>query len=544
MPLVTIDGQPLHFIDQGTGPAVLLAGSYLWDQAMWAPQIAALSQQYRVIALDLWGHGESGPLPEGTQSLDDIARQALALLDHLDIDRVTLVGLSVGGMWGVRLALSVPQRINGLVLMDTYVGVEPEPTRQYYFSLFKQIEDTGVIAPQLLDIVVPIFFRPGIDAQHQFENTVHRTCHGLLITLLLREIIRADDADDIPRHRVLHELQAHLQILPAVLTSFIPAHKAYTFPSLGIVCQQPFPMIADGIRRFFLRITNPLTHLVKELCHGQPLLCIVQYNAALLNRQDGIVRYIHLVGIQARGGQQPLILLEIPKGGLKILLLRNIDSRTNRLQRFPQRIENRTINDLFPLGCFRVWRPYFRLKRHRLQTVLELFMDLEVIRPVFRQQNIRIQPGLRIVLHIFGDSKLPLGGLTLNRTIMSQIIFPITQPRRRNDRIIGFLELLQLLAAPDLLCHIKLNAAADIRFERIAFDMDIARKLRIIYPPHGFFPIRSRPTHQMQQRSRRIGKRRQKLMSGNLLRCLLQQLAAEHLDLFYARIPAEFAQSG
>src|SRR5471030_3378612 len=114
MPFATIDGQPLHYTDQGTGPAVLLAGSYLWDQAMWAPQIAALSQQYRVIALDLWGHGESGRLPEGTTSLDDIARQVLALLDHLDIDRVTLVGLSVGGMWGVRLALSAPQRLNGL----------------------------------------------------------------------------------------------------------------------------------------------------------------------------------------------------------------------------------------------------------------------------------------------------------------------------------------------------------------------------------------------------------------------------------------------
>ena len=165
MPFVTIDGQSLHYIDQGSGPAVLLAGSYLWDQTMWAPQIAALSQQYRVIALDLWGHGESGPLPEGMVSLDDLARQALALLDHLDIDRVTLVGLSVGGMWGTRLALSAPQRLNGLVLMDTYVGVEPEQTRRYYFSLFKQIEDAGVISPQLLDIVVPIFFRPGIDPQ-------------------------------------------------------------------------------------------------------------------------------------------------------------------------------------------------------------------------------------------------------------------------------------------------------------------------------------------------------------------------------------------
>ena len=165
MPFVTICGQPLHYIDQGDGPAVLLAGSYLWDQTMWAPQIAALSQHHRVIALDLWGHGESGSLPEGTLSLDDIAHQALALLDHLGIDRISLIGLSVGGMWGARLALSVPQRINSLVLMDTYLGVEPDATRQYYFSLFQQIEDAGEISPQLLDIVVPIFFRPGIDPQ-------------------------------------------------------------------------------------------------------------------------------------------------------------------------------------------------------------------------------------------------------------------------------------------------------------------------------------------------------------------------------------------
>ncbi|WP_273829071.1 alpha/beta fold hydrolase [Pseudomonas sp. SBT1-2] len=165
MPFATIDGQALHYLDQGSGPAVLLAGSYLWDLNMWAPQIEALSRQYRVIAPDLWGHGQSGALPQGTASLDDIARQVLALLDHLQIERITLVGLSVGGMWGARLALAAPQRINGLVLMDTYLGAEPEPTRQYYFSLFKQIEESGTIAPQLLDIVVPIFFRPGIDPQ-------------------------------------------------------------------------------------------------------------------------------------------------------------------------------------------------------------------------------------------------------------------------------------------------------------------------------------------------------------------------------------------
>lgn len=165
MPFVTLDGQALHYIDQGTGPAVLLAGSYLWDQAMWTPQIVALSREYRVIALDLWGHGESGPLPQDTRSLDDLARQALALLDHLHIPQVSLIGLSVGGMWGMRLALSSPERINGLVLMDTYAGAEPEATRQYYFSLLKQIEEEGEITEQLLDIIVPIFFRPGVEPQ-------------------------------------------------------------------------------------------------------------------------------------------------------------------------------------------------------------------------------------------------------------------------------------------------------------------------------------------------------------------------------------------
>lgn len=188
MSFLTINGQKLHYIDQGTGPAVLLAGSYLWDHTQWAPQIQVLSQHYRVIAPDLWGHGLSGPLPAGTTSLDDIARQQLELLDHLGVDRVTLVGLSVGGMWGARLALSAPQRINGLVLMDTYLGSEPEPTRNYYFSLLKQIEDAGEITPPLLDVVVPIFFRPGLDRESTLYQGL-RTSLAALSAQRLRESI-------------------------------------------------------------------------------------------------------------------------------------------------------------------------------------------------------------------------------------------------------------------------------------------------------------------------------------------------------------------
>src|SRR5258708_8513445 len=109
--LVEIAGSTMNVVDAGEGDVVVLGHSYLWSSEMWRPQIDGLSPHYRVIVPDLWGHGNSGPLPEGTEDLHDIARHHLALMDRLGIDRFTLVGLSVGGMWGAELALVAPERV-------------------------------------------------------------------------------------------------------------------------------------------------------------------------------------------------------------------------------------------------------------------------------------------------------------------------------------------------------------------------------------------------------------------------------------------------
>jgi pimeloyl-ACP methyl ester carboxylesterase len=189
MPFAKIDDQDLHYIDQGAGFPVLLGHSYLWDSDMWAPQIEALSQRYRVIAPDLWGHGQSGTLPAGTAGLPGLARQSLALIDRLGIDRFALVGHSIGGMWGAELALQAPGRVASLILMNTSLAPEPAPSRAQYFALMDQIEAIGSLPAPLLDMIVPLFFRPGLDPASPLPTGLRQSLAGLSAERLRESVI-------------------------------------------------------------------------------------------------------------------------------------------------------------------------------------------------------------------------------------------------------------------------------------------------------------------------------------------------------------------
>lgn len=189
MPFLDLDGHPLHYQDQGTGFPVLLGHSYLWDSHMWAPQIEALSRTHRVIAPDLWGHGQSGALPEATCTPEDLAGHMSRLLDALGIRECAVVGLSVGGMWGAALALNEPDRVRSLVLMDTYLGAEPEATRARYFQMLDTVEVLGKFPPPLLDAVVPLFFRRGADPGGPLPMAFRRALEGFSAEHLRNSVV-------------------------------------------------------------------------------------------------------------------------------------------------------------------------------------------------------------------------------------------------------------------------------------------------------------------------------------------------------------------
>ncbi|USD64919.1 alpha/beta fold hydrolase [Vibrio sp. SCSIO 43136] len=158
MPSFTRHGQTMHYQDVGQGPVILFGHSYLWDSHMWQPQVAELSKSYRCIVPDLWAHGESQSLPTQTRTLSDYAADLLALMDHLDVEQFSIVGLSVGGMWGAELTSLAPARVKSLVLMDTFVGLEPEVTHAKYFSMLNTIGEKAQVPAPLVEAIVPLFF--------------------------------------------------------------------------------------------------------------------------------------------------------------------------------------------------------------------------------------------------------------------------------------------------------------------------------------------------------------------------------------------------
>ena len=105
-------------------PVVVLAGSLGSTLAMWDPQVPALSEHLRVVRYDLRGHGRS-PVPPGPYSMDDLVDDMVALLDRLEVERAHVVGLSLGGMAAIRMAVREPHRVDRLALLCTSACLGP-----------------------------------------------------------------------------------------------------------------------------------------------------------------------------------------------------------------------------------------------------------------------------------------------------------------------------------------------------------------------------------------------------------------------------------
>lgn len=120
MPEATVHGVRLHYDQRGPAhaPALLFHHGYMSASDTWAGVTERLSGEYRCIAPDARGCGESERTAEG-HSVEQYAADALALADALGVGRFTFVGHSLGGAIGMWLALAEPERVERLVLVSS-----------------------------------------------------------------------------------------------------------------------------------------------------------------------------------------------------------------------------------------------------------------------------------------------------------------------------------------------------------------------------------------------------------------------------------------
>jgi 3-oxoadipate enol-lactonase len=115
MSKVRVGDITMHYVEAGGGEPLLLIMGYGGDHLAWGLQIPAFTEQYRVIAFDNRGAGQSDA-PDHPYTIRMMAEDARGLLDALGIDRAHVIGVSMGGMIAQELALNHPGRLHSLHL--------------------------------------------------------------------------------------------------------------------------------------------------------------------------------------------------------------------------------------------------------------------------------------------------------------------------------------------------------------------------------------------------------------------------------------------
>ena len=157
MPFVAApDGARIHYrLDGPEGaPWLMLSNSLGTDMGLWERQMPALGG-YRVVRWDARGHGRSDATP-GAYTMEQISRDALAVLDALEIKRTAYCGVSMGGAIGQWLCLNAPERISALGLANTAAQFA---TPELWNARIEAVRSGGMAA--LAPAVIERWFTPG-----------------------------------------------------------------------------------------------------------------------------------------------------------------------------------------------------------------------------------------------------------------------------------------------------------------------------------------------------------------------------------------------
>ena len=192
-----INGVTMSYNDQGQGTPLVFIHAFPLSKTMWQPQMHALVDSYRVITLDLRGHGESDALLWNF-TLDDYAKDVISLLDHLGIAQSVFIGLSMGGYTLFSLYRNFPERVKAMVLADTRAPADSQEGKngRRIMAQLAHKEGASAIADVMLPkLLAPLTVEQRPDIVDQVRKMILQTPTEGIIVDLMAMAARPDSTD-------------------------------------------------------------------------------------------------------------------------------------------------------------------------------------------------------------------------------------------------------------------------------------------------------------------------------------------------------------
>lgn len=220
-------------------PVVVLLHPLATHSALWQPQLPVWSNRFRVVCVDLPGHGRSPVLPDVT-TLSQYAEEVRLVLDALGVDHAALVGLSLGGMVAQAFALDWPERTRALVLAHTSARTEPA-IRDLWSTRLQQAADEGMAAqiPAILGRWFPPTFAAAAPMTLQWVAAQIGSTPFTGYAAAIGAIQRLDHLDQLhritaPALVIAGELDAAAPpALARMMADHLPAATLVTLPGSG-----------------------------------------------------------------------------------------------------------------------------------------------------------------------------------------------------------------------------------------------------------------------------------------------------------------------
>lgn len=212
----------IGYSDHGTGLPIVFLHAFPLNRTMWATQERLLSLQFRIITLDLRGHGESDA-PLWRYTLDQSADDVNALLDHLEIQQALLVGLSMGGYILFAFYRKYAARVKGLILADTKAQGDTEEGKTARFQMAQIAYKKGPSA--IADVMIPKLLSPAtIRTNPDLVQQVRAMIEGNQISGIVGDLMAmAERPDSVP---LLGQIICPTQIIVGELDQATPPSDA------------------------------------------------------------------------------------------------------------------------------------------------------------------------------------------------------------------------------------------------------------------------------------------------------------------------------